>query len=66
MTQRMKRSGMRWRRDGGQAILTLRGLIQSDRFGDAWLLLRQTYARHVEPPNNVISLASRLPGDSSG
>ncbi|MBC5800187.1 MAG: hypothetical protein GIW94_09485 [Candidatus Eremiobacteraeota bacterium] len=32
VTQRMKRSGMRWRHDGGQAILTLRGLIQSDRF----------------------------------
>ena len=59
VTQRMKRSGMRWRRDGGQAILTLRGLIQSDRFDDAWLLLRQTYVRHVELPNNVISLDSR-------
>ena len=25
VTERMKRSGMRWRQDGGQAILTLRG-----------------------------------------
>jgi hypothetical protein len=59
VTQRLKRSGMRWRHEGGQAILTLRGLIQSDRFDDAWLLLRQTYTRHVELPDNVISLDSR-------
>ena len=26
-TQRMKRSGMRWRHAGGQAILTLRALV---------------------------------------
>src|SRR5207247_7918628 len=32
VTQRMKRSGMRWREEGGQAILTLRALAQSDRF----------------------------------
>ena len=29
VTQRLKRSGMRWRRPGGQAILTLRALVQS-------------------------------------
>ena len=32
VTQRLKRSGMRWRHAGGQAILTLRALIQSGRF----------------------------------
>ena len=31
-TERLKRSGMRWREAGGQAILTLRGWAQSDRF----------------------------------
>ena len=32
VTQRLKRSGMRWRHIGGQAILTLRALLQSSRF----------------------------------
>ena len=27
VTQRLKRAGMRWRMEGGQAILTLRGVI---------------------------------------
>jgi hypothetical protein len=31
VTQRLKRSGMAWTNDGGQAILTLRSLIQSNR-----------------------------------
>ena len=31
VTERLKRSGMRWREAGGQAILTLRGWAQSDR-----------------------------------
>jgi hypothetical protein len=35
VTERMKRSGMRWREAGGQAILTLRGWVQSDRFDAA-------------------------------
>ena len=30
-TERMKRSGMRWRQAGGQAILTFRALHQSTR-----------------------------------
>ena len=36
VTQRLKRSGMRWRIEGGQAILTLRALIKSGRFDRAW------------------------------
>ncbi|HKZ19418.1 MAG TPA: hypothetical protein VJQ57_04845, partial [Acidimicrobiia bacterium] len=39
VTQRLKRSGMRWRHEGGQAILTLRALCQSDRFERGWNLL---------------------------
>ena len=35
-TQRMKRSGMRWRIVGGQAVLTFRALIKSGRFERAW------------------------------
>jgi len=55
-TQRLKRSGMRWRHDGGQAVLTLRALIQSNRFERAWELLAATYRRNVELPRNVIPL----------
>ena len=36
VTQRMKRSGMRWRIVGGQAVLTVRALIKSGRFDRAW------------------------------
>jgi len=39
VTQRLKRSGMAWTPTGGQAILTLRSLIQSDRWPSAWELL---------------------------
>lgn len=36
VTQRMKRSGMRWRIAGGQAVLTFRALIKSGHFDRAW------------------------------
>ena len=39
VTQRMKRSGMRWRIIGGQAVLTFRALIKSGRFERAWKAL---------------------------
>ena len=52
-TQRMKRSGMRWRHEGGQAILTLRSLVQSHRFEQAWLMLSATYRANVSVPDNV-------------
>lgn len=52
VTQRMKRSGMRWRDTGGQAILTLRGLIQSGRFERGWKLLAGTYHQEVKLPGN--------------
>ncbi len=48
-TQRMKRSGMHWRHDGGQAILTFRALAQSHRFGRGWALLAATYTRRGGP-----------------
>ncbi len=57
-TQRMKRSGMRWRHAGGQAILTLRGLMQSKRFDQAWQLLSNAYHAEVMPPDNVVPLSS--------
>ena len=55
-TQRMKRSGMRWRHPGGQAILTLRALVQSHRFEHAWTLLSATYRAEVALPQNVVAL----------
>ena len=32
MTQRLKRSGKSWGRDGGQGVLAFRVLLKSDRF----------------------------------
>ena len=36
VTQRMKRSGMRWRITSGQAVLTFRTLQKSGVFDRAW------------------------------
>ena len=58
-TERMKRSGMRWRHAGGQAILTLRALHQSARFERGWKLLSRTYKRTVVIPENVVLFPKR-------
>jgi hypothetical protein len=59
VTQRMKQSGMRWREDGGQAILTVRGWTQSgDRFDRAWALLAATYQEEVVVLHNVVPFPS--------
>jgi hypothetical protein len=47
VTQRMKQSGMSWGQRGGQAILTLRSLIQSDRWNQAWPLVRTSFSKQV-------------------
>jgi hypothetical protein len=59
VSQRLKRSGMRWRPAGGQAILTFRALCQSERFERAWSLLGETYKRSVALPRNVIAFKRR-------
>jgi hypothetical protein len=59
VSQRLKRSGMRWRMPGGQAILTFRALCQSERFERAWPLLVETYKRTVALPGKVIALRKR-------
>jgi hypothetical protein len=51
VTQRLKRSGMAWTNDGGQAILTLRSLIQSNRWRSAWTLLGADFRKIVNVPN---------------
>lgn len=47
VSDRLKRAGMRWSQPGGQAILTLRALSQSDRFDRGWDLLKATYVADV-------------------
>jgi len=51
VTQRLKRSGMAWTNAGGQAILTLRSLIQSNRWQAAWTLLSADFRKTVTVPN---------------
>ena len=53
VTQRMKRSGMRWRIVGGQAVLTFRALLKSGRFESAW---KAMIGPDAAPANDNISL----------
>jgi hypothetical protein len=46
-TERMKRSGMSWLEEGGQAILTFRSLIQSGRWQIGWGLLAGQYKHEI-------------------
>ena len=48
VTQRMKRSGMRWWIPGGQAVLSFRALIKSGRFQRAW----EALVAAINPPAN--------------
>ena len=47
VSSRLKRSGMRWGIAGGQAVLTLRSVMQSDRWERAWFLLRNDFRKPV-------------------
>ena len=47
VSERLKQSGMRWTLRGGQAILTLRSLLQSARWQRAWKLLARSYRADV-------------------
>ena len=58
VTQRMKRSGMRWRIQGGQAVLTVRALIKSGRFDRAWESLMRDACTPAND-NNRIGNATR-------
>lgn len=60
-TQRMKRSGMHWRHEGGQAVLTFRALAQSGRFDRGWAMVAATYKHDVALPANVIPINRSLP-----
>jgi hypothetical protein len=50
VTQRLKGSGMAWTIAGGQAILTLRSLLQSGRWAQAWPLLAADFRHPVVIP----------------
>jgi hypothetical protein len=56
VAQRLKLSGMRWSNAGAQAILTSRGLDQSERFEQAWALLAATYQTEITVLANVIPI----------
>jgi hypothetical protein len=47
--ERLKQSGMRWTLRGGQAILTLRSLMQSSRWENAWRILARSYKATIKP-----------------
>ena len=47
VTQRLKLSGMMWSPEGAQAIITMRGWDQSDRFDRAWALVAATWQSEV-------------------
>lgn len=47
VSARLKKAGMRWRMEGGQAIVTLRSLLQSDRWDRGWNLIKSAYVKEV-------------------
>jgi hypothetical protein len=59
VAQRLKLSGMRWGERGAQAILTMRGWDQSDRFDEAWALVAATYHCEVQLLANVIDITPK-------
>jgi len=64
VTQRMKRSGMTWEKEGGQAILTLRSLIQSNRWLPAWTLLSADFRKTIttsKPHSSKVIHANQMP-----
>jgi hypothetical protein len=65
VAQRLKLSGMRWSSRGAQAILTMRGWDQSDRFDEAWALVATTYERDVHVLANVIDITPKPPATRS-
>lgn len=54
--QRLKRAGMSWTINGGQAILTFRSIIKSQRFDKAWELVAKKYRKEVTAYANVAKL----------
>ena len=59
VAQRLKLSGMRWSPKGAQAILTMRGWDQSDRFDAAWAMVAATYHAEVQVLANVVDITPK-------
>jgi hypothetical protein len=59
VAQRLKLSGMRWSAHGAQAILTMRGWDQSDRFDEAWALVARTYEHDICLLANVVDITPK-------
>ena len=56
VTHRLKRSGQRWGRDGGQGVLAFRALLKSDRLDRTWRMVVPKMARskkHWDPPKTA-------------
>jgi hypothetical protein len=56
VTQRLKGAGLAWTMAGGQAILTLRSLLQSGRWEQAWPLLAADFRHPVEIPHESMEV----------
>jgi len=56
VTPRLKGSGLAWSLAGGQAILTLRSLLQSGRWAQAWSLLAADFRSPVVIPDHNIEV----------
>lgn len=59
VAQRLKLSGMRWSSKGAQAILTMRGWDQSERFDAAWALVAAHYHAEVHVLANVVDITPK-------
>lgn len=59
VAQRLKLSGMRWSSKGAQAILTMRGWDQSERFDAGWALVAATYHAEVHVLANVVDITPK-------
>lgn len=59
VAQRLKLSGMRWGERGAQAILTMRGWDQSERFDQGWALVAATYHTEVHVLANIIDITPK-------
>jgi len=66
VSQRLKRSGMCWKEQGGQAILTFRALLQSNLFDRAWEKLSEVYCAEVLLPKNVVAFPGKHKNNVSG
>jgi hypothetical protein len=59
VAQRLKLSGMRWGTHGAQAILTMRGRDQSERFDAAWAMVAATYQCDLHVLDNVVDITPK-------